>query len=177
MDVIPKIPTDKTECITFEKYKNDLGYGFIQFCLDKNKYSTPAHRVVYMVYHNIDLTTDQVIRHKCDNPSCININHLLIGTQADNIKDKVERNRQATGSKNGRFIDGRSKIHKNRIRKPNPIIKGHHPKNSALTLERAKEVKEKLFNFKGSLKDIAKVLEIPYQLARDIRSGRSYINV
>jgi hypothetical protein len=40
-----------------------------------------------------------VIRHKCDNGLCININHLEIGTQFDNIKDKIERGRQPLGSK------------------------------------------------------------------------------
>lgn len=37
------------------------------------------------------------IRHTCDNPLCINPEHLLVGTNLDNIKDKVERNRQTKG--------------------------------------------------------------------------------
>lgn len=37
------------------------------------------------------------IRHTCDNEWCINTNHLLIGTQADNMQDKVDRNRQLKG--------------------------------------------------------------------------------
>lgn len=36
---------------------------------------------------------DMIIRHKCDNPSCINPNHLLIGTHKDNSNDKIERGR------------------------------------------------------------------------------------
>lgn len=41
-----------------------------------------------------------VLRHKCDNARCINPEHLDIGTQHDNILDKVARNRQPVGSKN-----------------------------------------------------------------------------
>jgi hypothetical protein len=43
-----------------------------------------------------------VVRHTCDNRSCVNPNHLEIGTQRDNINDKVERNRQAKGQTHGR---------------------------------------------------------------------------
>jgi hypothetical protein len=40
-----------------------------------------------------------VIRHKCDNPSCINPEHLETGTLQENIADMISRNRQAKGSK------------------------------------------------------------------------------
>ena len=33
------------------------------------------------------------MRHKCDNPKCLNPEHLEIGTQSDNTKDRDERNR------------------------------------------------------------------------------------
>lgn len=41
-------------------------------------------------------------RHTCDNPRCVERGHLISGTQADNMTDKVLRGRQARGDNHGR---------------------------------------------------------------------------
>lgn len=42
-----------------------------------------------------------VVRHKCDNPGCVNPEHLELGTQMDNVRDAVERDRHPAGSRHG----------------------------------------------------------------------------
>jgi hypothetical protein len=37
--------------------------------------------------------------HSCDNPSCVREDHLFLGTNNQNMKDKTNKNRQAVGSK------------------------------------------------------------------------------
>lgn len=59
------------------------------------------HRLVYSDNYG-EIPNDNVVRHKCDNPNCINPEHLELGTHADNVADRVERQRSAKGSQNGR---------------------------------------------------------------------------
>ncbi len=74
------------------------GYAAISVNGEKRR----AHRVVWAA-HNGPIPKGMVIRHSCDTPACVEIDHLLIGTQADNIRDMFERGRNANlgGENNG----------------------------------------------------------------------------
>ncbi len=52
-----------------------------------------VHRVVYSLYTGYELQEKDVIHHMCDNSWCCNPYHMLIGTQADNVQDMLERER------------------------------------------------------------------------------------
>lgn len=62
---------------------------------------TLVHHVAFEIETGYDMQTRKrvagagaiVLRHTCDNPPCCNPRHLLLGTQLDNIRDKVQRNR------------------------------------------------------------------------------------
>jgi predicted XRE-type DNA-binding protein len=47
------------------------------------------------------LLSGEVVRHSCDNPGCLNPDHLMRGSQKQNIADMVSRNRQASGERHG----------------------------------------------------------------------------
>lgn len=52
-----------------------------------------AHRWIYQETTGAKLLKGVVIRHTCDVSLCVNPDHLLSGTQADNIQDCIERGR------------------------------------------------------------------------------------
>lgn len=84
-------------CIEWIGTKNNRGYGMIGLAPAGYKSPVPAHRAMYMaINEKWDLPRNVFIRHKCDNPSCVNINHLEAGTPKDNMQDCIERGRRAT---------------------------------------------------------------------------------
>lgn len=59
-----------------------------------------VHRVVYESLHG-PIPDGMVVRHACDNPPCCRPDHLLIGTQHDNVRDMHERGRAGHGELRG----------------------------------------------------------------------------
>lgn len=58
-------------------------------------------RIVYEIYKGIS-PNNLFVCHTCDNPLCINPDHLFLGTPADNTLDCKRKNRLAKGSHHGR---------------------------------------------------------------------------
>lgn len=69
------------------------GYGRIA----NNKKIYLAHRISYSLFKGF--IGDKFVLHHCDNPPCVNPDHLFLGTQLDNIKDRNSKNRQGRGEK------------------------------------------------------------------------------
>ena len=87
-------PTCNQNCWKFLGRIDDRdGYGRIE--IDFNK-TILAHRFSYLL-HVGDIPSKKLIRHICDVRSCVNPNHLLIGTHQDNKNDCVNRKRVPVG--------------------------------------------------------------------------------
>jgi hypothetical protein len=88
-------PTE-TGCLPWTGKRSKKGYGWIKE--DGRKRFVGAHRAAYILA-NGPIPDNAVIMHSCDNRWCVNPQHLIVGTQLDNIKDMVEKGRQARGRK------------------------------------------------------------------------------
>lgn len=70
------------------------GYGVISID-GEQRY---IHRFIYSQQSGNILTTSDVIRHSCDNKRCWKPSHLIKGTHADNVADKVAKGRHMHGT-------------------------------------------------------------------------------
>jgi hypothetical protein len=70
-----------------------FGYGRLKV----GKKIELAHRLSYKIHFG-DITPSQCVLHKCDNPRCVNPNHLFLGNRNDNAKDRTLKGRTFKGS-------------------------------------------------------------------------------
>ena len=90
----------ESPCVEGTTARTQAGYNHTSVPVGPGKrYDMLAHRISFEKTWGIKLKPDQVVRHSCDNPGCINPLHLQLGNQSDNIKDAVRRGRH-TGNGN-----------------------------------------------------------------------------
>ena len=85
-----------------------------------------ANRASYRMFKG-DIPDGMLVRHTCDNPKCVNPDHLILGTPADNARDRSSRGRGGVGVKNGSVVHKenrpRGSWHKSKTR-PESVPRG-----------------------------------------------------
>ena len=74
------------------------GYIYLLWTRHKHYKSFALHRLMYKYCYG-KTPQDLCVCHSCDNPRCINPEHLWIGTHTDNRFDCINKNRQSKGEK------------------------------------------------------------------------------
>ena len=85
-----KFTKHENGCWIWNAARRTTGYGVFSF----NGKPTTASRVSYTLYHGVD-PGDLFVCHTCDVPSCVNPEHLFLGTNLDNVNDRIAKNRPA----------------------------------------------------------------------------------
>lgn len=88
------IAGDPNSCWEWNGTRNDRGYGKLYY---RNR-QYRAHRVSYELHHG-SIPDGVDICHKCDNPPCVNPNHLFVGTRQVNVNDMVAKGRDLHGER------------------------------------------------------------------------------
>ena len=134
-------------CMVFTGHKDDCGYGRIS----KNDKLVRVHREVWKK-HNPDKEITGVIMHSCDNPACINPDHLSHGTQAENVADMVAKGRRVT-------------------------VKGSKQRDAKLTEADIPKIRELIANPRVYMYKIAEMYGVSETVIRNIRNGKNWTHV
>lgn len=132
------------------KSKTTFGYGKVR--LDGK--DRTAHRVSYELTYGA-IPKGMCVLHKCDNPSCVNPEHLFLGTSQDNMDDMVRKGRQGDRGKHGNHARGDS-----------------HGR-ARLTLEQVEKLRE--LHKKGErFASLARMVGLPYSTVEQAIKGISW---
>lgn len=135
-----------------KSYKGSDPYGRIDIFGFKGVY---VHRIAYWLANGGQFTLrkkgDCLVRHSCDNSICCNPAHLLVGTHADNMHDKVERGRM-------------------------PDYRGERGPRAKLTAADVRSIRELSHNG-ATRKYLAEKYGVSIQTIKGVRSGRHYSDV
>lgn len=122
------------------------GYGKFYLFTEDGKKEVRAHRFSYELF-NGKIENELCVCHSCDVKSCVNPKHLWIGTHSDNMKDRDNKNRQASGERNG---------------------------NSKLKQKEINEIRKKYKTGRYSQRELGKVFSVSQAMIGDIISNKNW---
>lgn len=94
------IPEPNSGCWLWLGALTPSGYGTLnakKFGISTNR----ANRIAFMAFNGPMIPDGMQACHKCDNPACVNPNHLWLGTMKENNDDKIRKGRDARGLRQG----------------------------------------------------------------------------
>lgn len=144
-----KVIAGNNSCILWVGTKTDRGYGSMWHPFKKSM--RPAHRVAFEIEKG-EIEKGKEVCHKCDNPSCVNPNHLFVGSHTDNMVDMTNKGR-------------------------NVAFKGESNGSSKLTEAQVLEIRGKYIPWKYGTIKLSKEYGVSQPLIMGIVSGKTWKHV
>lgn len=147
-------------CLNWMGSRTKKGYGRLK--LDGR--SVEAHRVAWLIRHGV--LPALCVLHRCDNPSCVNPDHLFLGTRKENVQDMdgKGRRRPATGDVHGTKT------------KPKSISRGEKNGRARLAASDVEEIRSRVASGE-TVADLAREKSVSEGALRHIVKGRHWQHV
>lgn len=87
--LLNRIEKTASGCWNYTQYLNRFGYGRLR----ANGTKVLAHRLSYQHFKG-EIPSGMMVCHTCDNPACVNPDHLFLGTAEDNARDMGNKQHQ-----------------------------------------------------------------------------------
>jgi len=131
---------NKTDgCWVWTGRKDGGGYGKLKI---QNK-ECGAHRCSWEIHHG-SIPDNLYVLHTCDNPLCVNIGHLFLGTHTDNMRDCIAKGRAKVGDNHWSRLyperRARGEQHGSQTH-PERIAKGERNGQTKLTFQQVQRIR------------------------------------
>lgn len=124
----------------------------------------PAHRVSWVLSKG-GIPDGKHVLHRCDNPMCVNPDHLFLGTPKDNATDRTTKGRTASGEAHGS------------VTKPESTVRGEQHFAALLTENDVLEIRRLYAETSASAKKLAKIFRVNPVCIQKIIAFRSWSHV
>lgn len=81
------------ECWIWTGELNNQGYGFYMIYEGDKREKILAHRFSALMAGMSVRSPEDAVMHACDTPACVRPSHLSVGTQQDNLRDAMAKER------------------------------------------------------------------------------------
>lgn len=149
-------------CLEYVGYRTRLGYGQIMKTAEKS--ALFAHRVAWEVT-NGPIPDGLNVCHRCDNPPCCRLEHLFLGTRAENRADCVAKGRQARGDRMGC------------VTHPERVARGSRNAAAKLTEVFVREIRAVYTGRRGQIVELADKYGVNHQAIRAVVQNKAWTHV
>lgn len=143
---------------------NQDGYGKLNVGGAKNAKTLLAHRVAYILAKGPIPSDANVVCHVCDNPICVNPEHLFVGTQGDNVRDCMHKKRIANGDRHS------SVTHPERVPKGERVWKATLTDHQVMKLRMENQTPVSI----KKCKEIAAELGVGWEVIYNVLRGKTW---